>query len=101
MGTSSYVMVGTDTAMKETFGTTCHGAGRAISRSSSHDIIHHEELIQRLKDKGITVCTACPRALVEEAPEVYKDVSEVVQICHSAGLSTLVARTKPLVVIKG
>uniref|UniRef100_A0A0A9WTW9 3'-phosphate/5'-hydroxy nucleic acid ligase n=1 Tax=Lygus hesperus TaxID=30085 RepID=A0A0A9WTW9_LYGHE len=101
MGTNSFVMVGTDTAMAETFGTTCHGAGRAVSRHSSHSLVHHDELVQRLQGQGVTVCTACPKALVEEAPEVYKDVSEVVQVCHDAGLSKLVARTRPLVVIKG
>lgn len=101
MGTASYVLVGTDLAMKETFGTTCHGAGRAMSRSAALKKVNGRELQAQLKAQGILVRTASYKGLAEEAPLAYKDVSSVVDVCHNAGISKKVARLRPLGVVKG
>lgn len=101
MGTASYVLVGAEQAMKETFGTTCHGAGRAMSRSQALKRVQGHALKDQLEGQGILVRTASYKGLAEEAPFAYKDVSEVVDVCHQAGLSRKVARLKPLGVVKG
>ena len=101
MGTWSYVAVGTERAMKETFGTTCHGAGRAMSRTQAAKQIEGHKLWKELEERNISVRTASYRGLAEEAPFAYKDVNEVVDVCHQAGLSLKVARLKPLAVVKG
>ncbi len=101
MGTCSYVAVGTDLAMKETFGTTCHGAGRAMSRTQAMKKVDGHALQKQLLEHGIQIRTASYRGLAEEAPFAYKDVNEVVEVCHQAGLSRKVARLKPLAVVKG
>jgi tRNA-splicing ligase RtcB len=101
MGTSSYVLVGTETAMKETFGTTAHGAGRMMSRHQALRQIQGRELMAQLKRQGIEVRTDSLRGLAEEAPFAYKDVSEVVEACHGSGISRKVARMRPLGVVKG
>lgn len=101
MGTFSYVAVGTDRAMKETFGTTCHGAGRAMSRTQSLRKVNGHQLQQDLEKNGILVRSASYRGLAEEAPMAYKDVNEVVDVCHNAGISKKVARLKPMGVVKG
>ncbi len=101
MGTCSYVLVGTEQAMKETFGSTCHGAGRAKSRTAAKKEITAEELISSLEAKGIRVKYASKSGLTEESPDAYKDVSEVVRVVHEAGIARKVAKLVPLGVIKG
>ena len=101
MGTASYVLVGTPRAMTETFGSVCHGAGRVMSRTEAARRVRPDELRRRLKDMGITARTDSWREFAEEAPEAYKDVAEVVEVCESAGLSRKVARLKPFGVLKG
>jgi len=101
MGTGSYVLVGTDVAMRETFGSTCHGAGRVMSRSKSKRSTDPASLLAELKDKGITVMAKGKRTIAEEAPDAYKDIDRVVEVVHRAGISKKVARLKPLCVIKG
>ncbi len=102
MGRYSFIMVGTRQAMQESFGSTCHGAGRVLSRTQAKKQINGAELQrQLLKDKGIVVLAQSLSGLAEEAPAAYKDVSEVVEVAHNAGLSRKVAMLEPLGVIKG
>ncbi|MEA1963868.1 MAG: RtcB family protein [Candidatus Aerophobetes bacterium] len=101
MGTSSYVMVGTDLAIKETWGSTCHGAGRVMSRSKAVKAAKGRSIQKELEDKGILILAKGRRTIAEEMSDAYKDVDEVVEIVEKAGLSRRVARLKPLGVIKG
>jgi len=101
MGRNSYVMVGTQKAMDETFGSVCHGAGRLMSRSKAIKDLNYDTLVRQLKDKGIVVMSKGKDSLLEEAPSVYKDVNDVVGIVHNAGLAKKVAKMRPLGVIKG
>lgn len=101
MGSASYVLVGTPTAMAETFGSTCHGAGRLMSRSSATRKFSANEVVSMLRGRGIYVKAASREGIIEEAPGAYKDVDEVVRIAHGAGISKMVARLKPLGVMKG
>ncbi len=101
MGTASYVAVGTERALAETFGTTCHGAGRRLSRKEASRRVEGRRLQEELKARGILVRSASWKGLAEEAPSAYKDVDDVVEVCHRAGLSRKVARLRPLVVVKG
>lgn len=101
MGSSSYVLAGTERAMEETWGSTCHGAGRVMSRTAARKAVRGSDLVVELKRKGITVMAKSLRVLGEEAPRAYKDVTAVVEVVHQAGLSRKVARLKPLGVIKG
>ena len=101
MGRNSYLLVGTQKAMDETFGTTCHGAGRLKSRMEAKRTVSYNELLKELKDKGIVVMASGHGTLVEEAPSAYKDVNEVVDVVHNAGIAKRVCRMRPLGVIKG
>jgi tRNA-splicing ligase RtcB len=101
MGSYSFVLVGTEQALSKSFGSTCHGAGRAMSRKAAKKKVRGEELKTRLEDKGIMVRCAHLPGLAEEAPEAYKDVQEIVAICEGAGLSRKVARMRPVAVMKG
>ncbi len=101
MGRYSYVLVGRQGAMEKTFGSTCHGAGRIMSRKEATRRAGGRRIDDELRDKGIIVRAASRRGLVEEMPEAYKDVSDVVEAVELAGLSAKVARLRPLVVIKG
>jgi len=101
MGRVSYVLVGTEQAMKETFGSTCHGAGRVQSRAAAKRHLRGRDVLETLRARGITVRTDSLPGLAEEASEAYKDVTSVVGIAHHAGISKIVARTKPVGVIKG
>lgn len=101
MGRYSYVLVGTETAMKETFGSTCHGAGRRLSRHQAKKVAKGRAIIRELEDRGICVRTAGKGTLMEEIPEAYKDVTDVVNVVHNAGIGKKVARLKPMGVIKG
>jgi tRNA-splicing ligase RtcB len=101
MRSGSYVLVGTEKAMEETFGSTCHGAGRLMSRSAAKREIRLPELERRLGEEGVVFRARSRGNLVEEAPEAYKEIDEVVGVVHGAGISRKVAKLKPLVVIKG
>jgi len=101
MGSASYVLVGTDKAMKETFGSTCHGAGRVMSRSQAKKKVNAQELRQNLESMGIKVIAGSLGLLSEEAPVAYKDVSQVVEVCHKSGIAKKVAKMRPLGVLKG
>ncbi|MFC1911861.1 RtcB family protein [Chloroflexota bacterium] len=101
MGRVSYVLVGTERAMQETFGSTCHGAGRLQSRAAAKKQLRGRDVMETLRDRGITVRTDSLSELAEEASEAYKDVTSVVGIAHNAGISKMVARTRPIGVIKG
>jgi tRNA-splicing ligase RtcB len=101
MGTSSYVLVGSQLAMEETFGSTCHGAGRVRSRSESKRVTDSAKLLSELEKKGIVVIARGRRTIAEEAPDAYKDVDRVVNVVHQAGISRRVAKLRPLCVIKG
>lgn len=99
MGTASYVLVGEPG--NEAFASTCHGAGRTMSRHKAMQVVGGAELKERLREEGIVVETRSLRALPEETPEAYKDVDEVIRTCAGAGLSRPVARLRPLGVLKG
>jgi tRNA-splicing ligase RtcB len=101
MGRYSYVLVGTEQAMKETFGSTCHGAGRVQSRAAAKRHLRGRDVLEALAARGIMVRTGSLSGLAEEASEAYKDVTSVVGVAHNAGISKIVARTKPIGVIKG
>ncbi|UCG54443.1 MAG: RtcB family protein [Dehalococcoidia bacterium] len=101
MGRYSYVLVGTEQAMKETFGSTCHGAGRMQSRAAAKRNLRGRDVLESLAARGVTIRTDSLSGLAEEAPQAYKDVAAVVNVAHSAGISRIVARTKPIGVIKG
>ena len=101
MGRASYVLVGTDKGMKESFGSTCHGAGRIMSRHQAIKKAKGRAIWREMEDKGIIVRATGRSTLAEEMPEAYKNVSNVVDVVHHAGLSRKVARLRPLGVIKG
>jgi len=101
MGTCSYVLVGTDKGMTETFGSTCHGAGRALSRNQSRKKLDHVQVLERLKNDGISIRVASPMLVAEEAPESYKNVTDVIDTCEDAGISRKVVKLRPVAVIKG
>ncbi|MBI2099610.1 RtcB family protein [Candidatus Uhrbacteria bacterium] len=101
MGTASYVLCGTHAGMSEAFGTSCHGAGRRMSRAAAKKKISGAQLRQELERRGIVVRCDSNTGLAEEAPEAYKDVDEVVEITVRAGLAGKVAKLRPVAVIKG
>ncbi len=101
MGRNSYLLVGTQRALAETFGSTCHGAGRVMSRAAAKKNVDGATLQAQLRERGIIAKAASRASLAEETPEAYKDVNEVVRVCHEAGISRKVARMRPIGVIKG
>lgn len=101
MGTASYVLVGTEGSMERTFGSTCHGAGRVLSRRQAKRSIRGEELRQTLERQGIAVQAGSMPGLAEEAPEAYKDVDSVVDVVHRVGIARKVVRLRPIGIIKG
>lgn len=101
MGTCSYVLTGTEEGMRETFGTTCHGAGRALSRAKSRRTIPYQSVLSDLERKGIAIRVASPHLVMEEAPDSYKNVTDVVDTCHAAGISKKCFKLRPIGVIKG
>lgn len=101
MGTASYVLIGTKGAMQETFGSTCHGAGRVMSRAKAKKIVRGTALRDQLKSRGILICAGSMSGLAEEAPAAYKDVSQVVDVVHKLGIGRKIARLEPIAVIKG
>jgi len=100
MGRNSYLLVGTEKA-RETFYSACHGAGRLKSRAAATRSINVNALLQELESKGIIVQASGKGTIAEEAPQAYKDVNEVVDVVHRAGISKRVCRMKPIGVIKG
>ncbi len=101
MGRYSYVMVGTDRAMRETFGSSCHGAGRVQSRSAARRSLKGPDIINELEKRGITVKSDSISSLAEEASPAYKDVTSVVEVMQEAGLARKIAKIYPVGVIKG
>ena len=101
MGTSSFVLAGEPGSMERSFGTTCHGAGRRMSRTAATKKIHGNELRRQLEADGIVVRCPSPKGLAEEAPFAYKDVERVVDVVARAGLARPVAQLRPLGVVKG
>lgn len=101
MGRASYILCGTERAMEETFGSTCHGAGRVMSRGQAIKGSKGRSVAVELESKGIHVRAASKTTLVEEMPEAYKDVSKVVEVVHGSGIARLVAKIVPLGSIKG
>lgn len=101
MGTASYVLVGTEKSMQESFGSTAHGAGRLMSRNEAIRRYRGETVVKELESKGIFVRGASKSGIAEEAPEAYKDVDEVVRVSHGAGIGNLVVRLRPIGVTKG
>jgi tRNA-splicing ligase RtcB len=101
MGTASYVLLGTQKAMEETFGSTCHGAGRVLSRSAAKKASKGRAIHRELEDKGILVKWTGRSTLSEEMPDAYKDISEVVEVVHEAKISRKVAKLRPIAVVKG
>jgi tRNA-splicing ligase RtcB len=101
MGRCSYVLVGTERAMEETFGSTCHGAGRVMSRHQAIKAAKGRAIVRELEDKGIIVKGASRGTIVEEIPDAYKDVNDVVNVVHHAGISRKVVKLVPMGVIKG
>ena len=101
MGTASWVLVGTEDSMKKTFGSSCHGAGRVMSRAKAKKTVRGEKLLRQLEGEGIRVRAGSMRGLAEEAPFAYKDVDLVVETVVGAGIARKVARLRPVAVIKG
>jgi tRNA-splicing ligase RtcB len=101
MGRCSYVLVGTDRAMDETFGSTCHGAGRVMSRHQAIKAAKGRAITRELEDKGIIVRGASRGTIVEEMPDAYKDVNDVINVVHQAGISRKVVKLIPMGVVKG
>jgi len=101
MGTASWVLVGAEGAMRETFGSVCHGAGRLMSRTAARKGRNAREVQNRLEEQGILVRSETRDGILEEIPEAYKNVDEVIEVVHEAGLARKVARFRPMAVIKG
>jgi tRNA-splicing ligase RtcB len=101
MGTASWVLAGAPGAMAESFGTTCHGAGRRLSRTAARRGRDARAVVRALEDAGIIVKSESRDGILEEVPEAYKDVDEVIEVVHGAGLARKVARLRPMGVIKG
>jgi tRNA-splicing ligase RtcB len=101
MGTASYVCKGTARALADTFGSTCHGAGRVLSRSQALKRAKGRSIAEELAQAGVVVRSQGQKTLGEEMPEAYKDVEQVVDVMDGAGVSPRVARLRPLGVVKG
>jgi tRNA-splicing ligase RtcB len=101
MGRCSFVAVGTEKAMAETFGSTCHGAGRMLSRGAAKRSMKGQDVLRDLESRGITVKAGSLPSLAEEASQAYKDVADVMDVVHNAGISRKVAMAIPMGVIKG
>lgn len=101
MGTASYLLVGTEQAMRETFGSSCHGAGRQMSRHAAIRQQPADKVVAGLEKQGIYLRAKSRRVIAEEAPEAYKDIDEVVEISHRSGIVRKVARMRPMGVVKG
>jgi len=101
MGRRSYIALGTEKAMKESFGSTCHGAGRVQSRGAAKRSLKGINIAKELESRGIIVKAASMGSLAEEASEAYKDVTQVVEVTHQAGISRKIVMAEPMGTIKG
>ena len=101
MGTASYVLAGEPGAMRLSFGSTCHGAGRRMSRTQAKASVRGRSVAQDMEKRGVLVACASWKTLAEEIPEAYKDVTAVVDVVHGAGIARKVAKLKPMAVVKG
>jgi len=101
MGRYSFVLVGAPGSMEQSFGSCCHGAGRRQSRTAAKKSLSSKDLLNQLDARGITIRVHSKNLLTEEAPQAYKDAQQVVNVVHKAGLAKLVARLKPVIVVKG
>jgi tRNA-splicing ligase RtcB len=101
MGRCSFVAVGTQKAMSESFGSTCHGAGRVLSRGAARRSMQGRDVVRELENRGITIKAGSISSLAEEASQAYKDITEVMDVVHQAGISRKVAMAIPMGVIKG
>jgi len=101
MGRYSFVLVGAQGSMEQSFGSCCHGAGRRQSRTAAKKSINSKDLLTQLEARGITVRVHSKNLLAEEAPQAYKDAQKIVEVVHNAGLAQLVVRLKPIIVVKG
>ena len=101
MGTASYILIGTEKAMEETWGSTCHGAGRVMSRKQAIKASANRSISSELAIQGIIVRGVSRKGLAEEMPEAYKDVDEVIETVEGAGISKKVAKMTPIAVMKG
>ena len=101
MGNGSWIMAGSTKGSNQAFGSSCHGAGRALSRSQAKKLLDGKALKRDLESRGVRVHASTPNVLSEEAPDAYKDVDEVIRLTANAGLARPVARMNPLAVIKG
>ncbi len=101
MGRYSFVLVGAPGSMEQSFGTTCHGAGRRQSRTAAKKSLSPRDLLDQLSARGVTIRVHSKNLLTEEAPQAYKDAQQVVNVVHNAGLASLVVRLKPMIVVKG
>ena len=101
MGTASYILSGTTRSMELAFGSACYGAGRSMSRHQALRQWQGKDIVQRLAAQGVLIRSRSMRGVAEEAPGAYKDVTQVVEAAHEAGLASTVARLEPLICIKG
>jgi tRNA-splicing ligase RtcB len=101
MGTASWILVGAEGAMRETFGSVCHGAGRLLSRTAARKGHDARQVLKALEEAGVVAKSETKDGILEEIPEAYKDVDEVIEVVHRAGLAHKVARLRPMGVIKG
>jgi tRNA-splicing ligase RtcB len=101
MGNGSWIMAGSTKGSNQAFGSSCHGAGRALSRTQAKKTLDGKALKRSLEERGVRVHASTPNVLAEEAPDAYKDVDEVIRLTSEAGLARPVARMNPLAVIKG
>ncbi|MBR9692652.1 RtcB family protein, partial [Candidatus Woesearchaeota archaeon] len=101
MGTHSFILHGTETAMKESFGSCAHGAGRLMSRFKANKLFDQEGITKDLADKDISIKSASRKGVTEEAPGAYKDVDQVIQVCHDSGIAKKVVKLTPIGVVKG
>jgi len=101
MGTASYILAGTEEGMSTSFGSCCHGAGRAMSRKQATKRWHGKDVVRALAEKNIIIRSASYRGVAEEAPQAYKDVSVVVEATEKAHLARKVARLEPVICVKG
>ena len=101
MGTASYLLVGTKKAEDVSFGSTAHGAGRVGSRSEALRTLRGSDIVNQLNARGIEIRAGSVKGVAEEAPQMYKDIDEVIRVSHGIGIGNMVARLVPLGVIKG
>ena len=101
MGRCSYVLVGTQRGFEENFGSSCHGAGRLMSRSKAKKSVTGRAVLNDMTQRGVRVRASSRSTLAEERPEAYKNVSDVVEVMHNTGLTRKVAKLRPLAVLKG